>query len=497
MDSDADEEDGAAVIQELDVYFTPPSPNVSYYLLQYPMQEIQRRVSPIVGARIKPVNKILEVTRDIDVDGVHYGADASERLRLTSLTHKGTYIPPVTNYAIGIVRNGALHLSPLEATMQMRPSFDHLRAEPGVEEGGVNGEEKSGSGGGDGDTSRERLEKREMDDVEKVIYKKKETDRTQAARRNTYKYKLQKEDREPWIDLEVRNEDHEETERARQSMVCPLDSEDAVFSGGVHGSSDTYYYIPELQCNNRGSNNPVSEIDILESSLASKPHIVPHDHQMSGSFPFINSGMNNPFGYVCRAGIIPQAMLKELSGVTDDNTIILMLQRSEGVNLLRGNWVAPSLDVAICDGNSSLCRARDLIMVLLQMNGFVVRSEVQKILIEVHPDSLRKILEGVALLDRSTRCWVPKLPDCSPFVLENPRMAYFYDCRWKNLENRLREELNGGDPFPLPVGHLQCPFVNVNCVTSFKDGEIGINEDEDAVKVTRPASSRKSKGGKK
>ncbi len=495
MDSDDDEEDGsgAAVVQELDVYFTPPSPNVSYYLLQYPMQERERHVSPIVGARIKPQNKILEVTREIDMDGVHYDKNATERLRLTSLTYKGTYIPPVTNYAIGIVRNGALHLSPLEATMQIRPSFDHLRAEPGVEEGGFNGEEKSGSSGG-GDFSRERLEKREMDDVEKVIYKKKETDRTQAARRSTYKYKLQKEDREPWIDLEIRNEDHEETESTRKSMICPLDSEDAMFSDGIHGSSDTHYYVPQLQCN-RGS-NPVSEIDILDSSLVSKSHIVSHGHQMSGPLPFMNSGMNNPFGYVHRAGIISQAMLEELSGVTDDNTIILTLQQSEGVNLLRGNWVAPSLDVAVCDGNLWLCRARDLIMVLLQMNGFVVRTQIQKILTEVHPDSLRKILEGVALLDRRARCWVPKLPDCSSFVLDNPRMAYFYDCRWKNLENRLREELNGGDPFPLPVGYLQCPFVNVNSVKSFQDDEIRMNEDEDSIQVTR-AASRKSKGGKK
>ncbi len=177
---------------------------------------------------------------------------------------------------------------------------------------------------------------------------------------------------------------------------------------------------------------------------------------------FMNSEMNNPFGYVCRTGIISHAMLKELSGATDNHTIILMLQQSEGVNLLRGNWVAPSSHVGVCEGNPWLCRARDLVMVFLQMNGFVLRTQIQKILTKVYPDSLRKILEGVALLDRRTRFWVPKLPDCSSFVLDNPRTASFYDCSWKNLENRLREELNEGNPFPLPAGVIKCPFVDEN-----------------------------------
>ncbi len=463
MDSDDDEEDGsgAAVVQELDVYFTSPPPNMSYYLLQYPMQERERHMSPIVEARIKPKNKLLEVTREIDTDGVHYDKNTSERLRLTSLTHRGTYIPPVTSYAIGIVRNGALHLSPLEATMQMRPSFDHLHVEPGVEEGGGNGEEKSGGHGGR-DVNREGLEKREVvDEVEKVIYKKKETDRSQAARRSTYKYKLQKEDRETWVDLETRSAANEETESARKSMLCPLDSEDAMFLEGIDGSSfDTQHYIPHLQ-RNRGSHS-TSEIDMVDSSLASKSSIVSIDHKMSCAIPSMHSGMNNPFEYVCRAGIISPAMLKELSGVTDDHTIILMLQQSEGVNLLRGNWVAPSSHVAVCEGNSWLCRTRDLAMVFLQMNGFVLRTQIQKILTKVHPDSLREILEGVALLDRTTRFWVPKLPDCSSFALDNPRTASFYDCRWKNLENRLREELNGGNPFPLPTGAVKRPFIDDN-----------------------------------
>ncbi len=494
MDSDDDEEDGsgAIVVQELDVYFTSPPPNMSYYLLQYPMQERNRHMSPIVGARIKPKNKLLEVTREIDTDGIHYNKNASERLRLTNLTHSGTYIQPVTSYAIGIVRNGDLHLSPLEATMQMRPSFDHLLAELGFDEGGVNGEEK---GVGGGDISRERLEKREMDGVEKVIYKKKETDRTQAARRSTYKYKLQKEGREPWIDLETRNADHEETESVRKCMLCPLESEDAMFSKGIGGTFDTHYNIPHPHC--KRDCNAGSEIDMVNSSLTSKSNIVSHDHQMSGSLPFVHSGMNNLMGYVCRAGIISHVMLKELSGVTDDNTIISVLQQSEGVNLLRGNWVAPSLDVAVCEGNPWLCRARDLIMVLLQMNGFVLRTQIQKILRETHPDSILIILEGVAILDRRTRCWVPKLPDCPSFVSDYPRVAYFYDCRWRNLENGLKEDLNGGNPFPLPVGFLQCPFIAMDTVKSFPNDENGsMDEDGNSIQ-TMHVVPQKSKGGKK
>ena len=35
-------------------------------------------------------------------------------------------VPPKTHYAIGVLRGGDLHLTPLKGVLQMRPSFAHI-----------------------------------------------------------------------------------------------------------------------------------------------------------------------------------------------------------------------------------------------------------------------------------------------------------------------------------------------------------------------------------
>lgn len=35
-------------------------------------------------------------------------------------------VRPATNFAFGVIRNNEFHVTPVHATMQMRPCFDHI-----------------------------------------------------------------------------------------------------------------------------------------------------------------------------------------------------------------------------------------------------------------------------------------------------------------------------------------------------------------------------------
>ena len=64
----------------------------------------------------------------MDESGEHFDQDAPAHLHLEKRTLRSTRLPAATNYAIGAMREGALHLTPLQAVLHMRPSFKHIDA---------------------------------------------------------------------------------------------------------------------------------------------------------------------------------------------------------------------------------------------------------------------------------------------------------------------------------------------------------------------------------
>ncbi|ORY73406.1 DNA-directed RNA polymerase III subunit Rpc5 [Leucosporidium creatinivorum] len=52
--------------------------------------------------------------------------EEKERRRLDHITYSASSVPDVTNYLVGIVKDDALHLSPITQTYQLRPSLTYL-----------------------------------------------------------------------------------------------------------------------------------------------------------------------------------------------------------------------------------------------------------------------------------------------------------------------------------------------------------------------------------
>jgi len=117
------------------------------------------------------------------------GEDMALRLVLSSgppAEHKGTY-------CIGVLRGSGLHLTPLDAVVQMRPSLRHLDAA-----NKVRAERKGGShGGGEGDGATE------VPHVLVTSVKKRETDRQEQLRKQSHSYLKDQMDKEEWVGMEM------------------------------------------------------------------------------------------------------------------------------------------------------------------------------------------------------------------------------------------------------------------------------------------------------
>lgn len=95
------------VIRELDVFVCD---TLELYLLQLPLKPCYSDAPEINHARFKPKHRRLEVEGDETVP------------KLLS-----SPFPKSSNLGVGIIKDNALHITPLKDVMQLRPSFDGLR----------------------------------------------------------------------------------------------------------------------------------------------------------------------------------------------------------------------------------------------------------------------------------------------------------------------------------------------------------------------------------
>lgn len=130
MDVDKEEDEDDVVLREIDVYYTPSvDPNTQLYVMQYPLRpcwrpyELDERCKEV---RVKPESTEVEVDLSID-DTKNYDPDIASRLNMKKQTLSSSWSPPpATGYAVGVLIGNKLHLNPIHAVVQLRPSMDYL-----------------------------------------------------------------------------------------------------------------------------------------------------------------------------------------------------------------------------------------------------------------------------------------------------------------------------------------------------------------------------------
>ncbi|KAF9611475.1 hypothetical protein IFM89_032445 [Coptis chinensis] len=132
MDKDNEEEEEDIVVREIDVYFTP-SPldnNTQLYVMQYPLRpswrpyELNEKCQKV---RVKPESGKVEVELSVD-NNSNYDDAAVDVPMITKQTLSSSRPPLTTSYAVGVLMGNKLHLNPVHAVVQLRPSMEHLKS---------------------------------------------------------------------------------------------------------------------------------------------------------------------------------------------------------------------------------------------------------------------------------------------------------------------------------------------------------------------------------
>ncbi|KAG4121820.1 hypothetical protein ERO13_D11G227900v2 [Gossypium hirsutum] len=121
------------VVREIDVFFTPSiDADAQLYVLQYPLRpcwrpyELDERCKEV---RVKPDSGEVEIDMSVDVDSNNYDSESGSKLKMTKQTLSSSWLPPrPSGYAVGVLMGDKLHLNPIHAVVQLRPSLAHLKS---------------------------------------------------------------------------------------------------------------------------------------------------------------------------------------------------------------------------------------------------------------------------------------------------------------------------------------------------------------------------------
>ncbi|KAI3451724.1 hypothetical protein Pfo_008389 [Paulownia fortunei] len=129
--TEAEAEPEDEVVREIDVYFTPSvDPKTRLYALQYPLRPLWRPYEleeKCEEVRVKPASAEVEIDLAVDVDSKNYDSGADPGVQMKKQTLTASWKPPHTSgYAVGVLTGNKLHLNPIHAVVQLRPSMQHL-----------------------------------------------------------------------------------------------------------------------------------------------------------------------------------------------------------------------------------------------------------------------------------------------------------------------------------------------------------------------------------
>ncbi|CAN8255628.1 unnamed protein product [Cochlearia groenlandica] len=130
-EANVEEEEEDVVVREIDVFFNPSiDSNAKLYVLQYPLRpswrpyEMDERCEEV---RVNPSTSQVEIDLSIDVCSSNYDSEFGNKLNMNKQTLTTTWKqPPTLDYAVGVLSGDKLHLNPVHAVAQLRPSMRYL-----------------------------------------------------------------------------------------------------------------------------------------------------------------------------------------------------------------------------------------------------------------------------------------------------------------------------------------------------------------------------------
>ena len=255
------------------------------YIVQFPTKPFFRYVDVPKKSRMKYENKILELDYHVNQDGDHFNTDAETFLMVDKCKMRSSFVDTtnyqmtMTPYAIGALQEDELHLNPVKGIFQMRPVLDHVDAGPEAI--------LRDSNGNDGSLGNVKTEEPnrgssalnpppQQPRIQLLEFKRKESERAMAARKSSYAYKVQQEQKEPWTELNVYDPVSEKANEEYMNLMCSQKDSVVKFVSDKETLLDIYSYNDEkkqeMQQTKRNLiGSPISHdssIDSLHSNMS-------------------------------------------------------------------------------------------------------------------------------------------------------------------------------------------------------------------------------------
>ncbi|RDX67231.1 DNA-directed RNA polymerase III subunit RPC5, partial [Mucuna pruriens] len=130
MDEDSAED---TVVREIDVFFSPSTDaETQLYVLQYPLRPCWRPYDldeQCEEVRLKPSNSHVEIDLAIDLESNNIDKEFAGKYNITKQTLSTSWKPSrASGCAVGLLMGDKLHLHPIHAAVQLRPSLQHLNS---------------------------------------------------------------------------------------------------------------------------------------------------------------------------------------------------------------------------------------------------------------------------------------------------------------------------------------------------------------------------------
>ena len=149
---------------------------------------------------------MLELNIPIEQHPNHFDKNAESYLKQSVQVLESSTVPAMTNYAVGVFRDGQVHLTPLCGVLQMKPSFAHIDNAPDEEEDDLNGfivDDTNMMEVVEEETKGNEPPTTETQQVQ-MLFKKRESERAIAYRERSYAHKRSLQNAEAWVDLAIK-----------------------------------------------------------------------------------------------------------------------------------------------------------------------------------------------------------------------------------------------------------------------------------------------------
>ncbi|KAI3946125.1 hypothetical protein MKX01_024881 [Papaver californicum] len=381
-----EENDEDEVVREIDVFFKP-SPidaDTQLYVLQYPLRPSWRPYDQkCQEVRVKPKKVQVEIDLSMEMDE-NYDDTVVDHLRITKQTLLSQKVPLPRGCAVGVLVGNKLHLNPVNAAVQLRPSMEH------VIPGGL----------------------KKKNSVEAMVKSEKTTGGPGPSRmQGNLVRPLNGHDidvDEPWVSLEYHGMDSIFSSRFRQKMT----SEE---STPIPFSMNPYDYVNSL-C-------PPTPIEDNRSKSSLKRLCMSLPLEEKFKKWFTEGDQVNRF-----------ASIKYLAPYDPEEIVLQEIQKH--ANLVQGLWVCKTNLLPLKGAEAA---ARDYILCLFRKSDLIPEKILEA---EYRKESVKEAMTSIAVYRDKCRDWKFKVPTDMPFIKDHPEIVKEQESLWGIREKKMMEMKN-------------------------------------------------------